>query len=52
MREKTRQQQVHCTYWTGPQGVVQAAGHMHARMVELNENEKTVLWRMREAPFQ
>ena len=39
MREKARQQKVHCTYRTGPQDILQAARQMHARMVEINETD-------------
>ncbi|CAE7738776.1 unnamed protein product [Symbiodinium sp. CCMP2592] len=37
MREKARQQKVHCTYKTGPADILEAARQMHARMVQLNE---------------
>lgn len=49
MREKARQQGVHCTYRTGPSDILQAARQMHSRMVELNEKESTILRCMRQA---
>ncbi|CAE7855117.1 unnamed protein product, partial [Symbiodinium necroappetens] len=49
MREKARQQKVHCTYRTGPQDILQAARQMHARMVEINETDSTILRCMRQA---
>ncbi|CAE7232296.1 unnamed protein product [Symbiodinium sp. CCMP2592] len=48
MREKARQQKVQCTYKTGPADILEAARQMHARMVQLNETEKTVLRCMRQ----
>ncbi|CAE7738226.1 unnamed protein product [Symbiodinium sp. CCMP2592] len=51
MREKARQQKVHCTYKTGPADILEAARQMHARMVQLNETEKTVVRCMRQGDW-
>ncbi|CAE7348037.1 unnamed protein product, partial [Symbiodinium microadriaticum] len=49
---KQRMQKVHCTYQTGPQDILQAARQMHARTVEINETDSTILRCMRQAGSQ
>ena len=48
MREKARQQGVHCTYRTSPKDILQAVRAMHDQMLSQNEKEKTVLRAMRQ----